>query len=124
MKTIVNIFLDKDVSKQREESYSRLQPSAEAYQALCNVLGGKVHALKCERLYWQQIKEGKKTFEVRLNDRGFEEGDILFLFPYWSGEGVFGDDDVLVYRVTSCLFGPGWGIDEDYVVMSIQPYMN
>lgn len=29
--------------------------------------------------YYQQIFEGKKTFELRLNDFEIEEGDILFL---------------------------------------------
>ena len=29
--------------------------------------------------YFQEIIEGKKTFELRLNDFEIEEGDVLFL---------------------------------------------
>jgi len=32
--------------------------------------------------YYQEITEGKKTYELRLNDFNIEEGDILFLREY------------------------------------------
>lgn len=34
---------------------------------------------KCWPEYFQKIFEGKKTFELRLNDFDIEEGDVLIL---------------------------------------------
>ena len=42
----------------------------------------KIHDLKCWPQYFEAILEGKKTFEVRYNDRGYEEGDVLLLQEY------------------------------------------
>ena len=39
----------------------------------------KIHELKCEDTYFQEIIAGTKPFEVRKNDRGFSVGDILAL---------------------------------------------
>ncbi|MEG0944374.1 MAG: DUF3850 domain-containing protein [Angelakisella sp.] len=36
-----------------------------------------IHQLKCEHGYFEDIISGKKTFEVRNNDRGFKVGDFL-----------------------------------------------
>ena len=35
------------------------------------------HDLKIEEPYYQAIIEGKKTFEVRYNDRGYNAGDSV-----------------------------------------------
>lgn len=54
----------------------------------------KVHELKTWPEYFTALRQGKKTFEVRLNDRGFEEDDVLVLREYdpqtqaYSGEFV------------------------------------
>ncbi len=37
----------------------------------------KYHQLKLESLYASIKKRGKKTFEIRKNDRDFKEGDIV-----------------------------------------------
>ena len=39
----------------------------------------QVHYLKILPEYFELVKIGKKTFEVRKNDRGFKEGDCLLL---------------------------------------------
>lgn len=38
-----------------------------------------VHELKCEIAYFCAIYDGRKTFDVRFDDRGFAEGDELLL---------------------------------------------
>ena len=38
-----------------------------------------IHQLKCESKYFEDIALGKKTFEVRNNDRNFRVGDFLAL---------------------------------------------
>lgn len=41
-----------------------------------------IHQLKTVPPYFTQIKEGKKKFELRKNDRDFKTGDILILEEY------------------------------------------
>ena len=38
-----------------------------------------IHELKCEKQYFEAVASGKKTFEVRHNDRPFMVGDYLAL---------------------------------------------
>lgn len=38
-----------------------------------------VHELKTLPAYFQEVAEGNKPFEIRENDRGFANGDILIL---------------------------------------------
>ncbi len=40
------------------------------------------HDLKCWPEYFEAIRSGTKTFEVRLNDRGFLAGDVLHLHEW------------------------------------------
>jgi hypothetical protein len=35
------------------------------------------HNVKCWSKYFDDVKSGKKSFEVRLNDRNYQVGDIL-----------------------------------------------
>lgn len=52
------------------------------------------HELKTNPLYFEAVRNGTKTFEVRRNDRGFKVGDRLLLREYDRireeyGYGVF-----------------------------------
>ena len=38
-----------------------------------------IHELKIWPQYYERVKEGLKTFEVRLDDRGFQVGDTVIL---------------------------------------------
>ena len=40
----------------------------------------KEHQLKIKQEYLEAIKSGKKTWEIRYNDRNYHEGDVL-VFP-------------------------------------------
>lgn len=40
------------------------------------------HRLKVDRKYWPALVDGRKTFEVRRNDRDFQAGDVLELTPF------------------------------------------
>ena len=42
-----------------------------------------IHVLKCWPHYYYAIESGKKTWEVRRNDRDYHVGDTLCLRP-WS----------------------------------------
>lgn len=40
------------------------------------------HSLKTWPEWFSLTEEGKKTFELRFNDRGFKQGDTLILMEY------------------------------------------
>ena len=49
----------------------------------------RTHVLKIKQEFYDDVKRGIKTAEVRLNDRNFVEGDILILSE-WDGEKYTG----------------------------------
>lgn len=48
----------------------------------------KVHYLKLDVKYFEEIKLGKKKFEIRKNDRDFKIRDVLKLIAYRNGHYV------------------------------------
>lgn len=90
----------------------------------------KIHVLKTVNHYWDAVKSGEKTFEVRLNDRAFQAGDVLVLRRV-DGQGrpdalpednssMFANSD-LTYRVTYLLQGGQFGIEPRYCVLGLGP---
>jgi ASC-1-like (ASCH) protein len=45
----------------------------------------KTHELKLDIKYFDDVKSGKKNFEIRKNDRDFQVGDVLQLKAYENG---------------------------------------
>ncbi len=45
----------------------------------------KTHELKLDIKYFDDVKSGKKNFEIRKNDRDFQVGDVLELKAYENG---------------------------------------
>ncbi|QRV09703.1 DUF3850 domain-containing protein [Bacillus velezensis] len=43
------------------------------------------HHLKILPEYFEALKDGRKTFEIRHDDRGFKEGDTLSLNEWQDG---------------------------------------
>lgn len=80
------------------------------------------HELKTWPVFFESIRNGDKTFEVRKNDRSFQRGDVLWLREWHPGgtsgrSGYTGNDE---YRtVTYVLTGDEWGIKEGYCVMGL-----
>lgn len=77
-----------------------------------------IHGLKICTAYFKDVICGKKTFEVRKNDRDFKVGDLLALNEY-DPKGEF-------YTGNSCLVYVDYILDGDYcqdgyVIMSIKP---
>lgn len=75
-----------------------------------------IHALKILPNYFEDVISGRKTFEIRKNDRDYKVGDLLALNE-WTGE---------TYTGRSCLVTVDYIIDdkdfckEGYVIMSIK----
>jgi len=78
-----------------------------------------IHNLKIKQCYLSHIAEGKKTFEIRKNDRDFQVGDIIKFLPledesYNAKEYGFKYQS---YKITyvHC----GFGMENEYVCLGI-----
>ncbi|MFT8735673.1 MAG: DUF3850 domain-containing protein [Lentilactobacillus hilgardii] len=95
----------------------------------------KIHELKLDTEYFDDVKSGLKTFEIRKNDRDFKDGDVLALtaFEYghyvkkaivgFSGNAVYDratqqEAETIFFDVT---FITDYEQKDGYVVMSIVP---
>ncbi len=78
------------------------------------------HDLKSWPDAFQAICDGKKRAEFRVNDRNYQEGDLLWLAEWkpetdeYTGRRIYVD-------VTWIDYGPLHGIPPGGVVMSIEP---
>lgn len=75
------------------------------------------HDLKVIPPYFDEVLSRKKKFEVRKNDRDFRVNDYLVLLD--DDKGRYTGNSCGAY-VTYVLHGPAFGIEEGYVVMSIE----
>ena len=97
----------------------------------------KIHLLKTDPNFFDDIKRGKKRFGLRKNDRNFEVGDVLILHKYASGyaEKEGGDnwaaimtfkDGIIIARITYIVFYSALhmkeigGLEKDYCIMQIE----
>lgn len=76
-----------------------------------------VHELKTHPKYFEKIWNGDKKFEIRKNDRNFQEGDLLKLLEY--------DPEICSYTGRYCIMKISYilhdfpGLEPGYCVMSI-----
>ena len=87
-----------------------------------------VHVLKAEAPYYDAAVQGKKTFEVRRDDRGFQAGDIVKLQRLRT-DGMFKTDveyssgkvsHEIEFSIGWILTGGQFGIEPGYVVFSLE----
>lgn len=76
-----------------------------------------IHSLKTEKRFFEDVKSGKKNFEVRKNDRGYKVGDYLALNE-WENDAFTGL--AMLVKVTYIL-DEGQFCKEGFVTMAIKP---
>lgn len=74
-----------------------------------------IHHLKIGLTYFKAVREGRKTFEIRKNDRDYKVGDILVLQEYTCGSYTDEECEVKVTYMTD------YEQKDDYVVLGIVP---
>ncbi len=80
----------------------------------------RFHTLKTWPDFYRAILAGDKTFEARVDDRHFKEGDVLILQEF-EPNYVFLTGAESKYLVTYALRGPAFGVEKGWIVMSIKP---
>ena len=76
------------------------------------------HLLKCEAKFFDALAEGRKTFEIRLNDRDYHVGDELVLTRTVQGVDYFKKANQLRFEVTYAL--TGWGVKDGYIALGLK----
>lgn len=78
----------------------------------------KIHDLKILPPYFEHVKKGEKTFELRFDDRDYCAGDILLLRE-WS-DGKYTGRSIMT-KITYLLKGFD-GLIDGWVILSIKKF--
>lgn len=79
------------------------------------------HALKTWPQYFAEVKEGRKPFELRKNDRNFKVGDKVLLQEYHYDAGYTGDE--LEFTITYILSNAEkFGLKKGYVILGLKEF--
>lgn len=80
----------------------------------------KTHKFKTTEPYFSDVFSGRKTFDVRKNDRDFQVGDYIRLRKYDAQNDSYSGDEIVV-GVIYILHLSDFieGLEEDYVVLGI-----
>ena len=79
----------------------------------------QLHALKTWPIVFDALLTRAKTFEVRLNDRDYTVGDMLYLREWNPDNGKY-TGRTMKAMVTYTLEGGCFGIMDGYICMSIR----
>ncbi|MCT4420249.1 DUF3850 domain-containing protein [Leuconostoc falkenbergense] len=97
----------------------------------------KIHELKLDTFYFDDVKNRLKTFEIRKNDRDYQVGDLLSLSRFEDGKylktksgfysnkenglkaAILNEADTILMVVT---YITDYEQKDGYVVMGIEPY--
>ena len=76
----------------------------------------KIHEIKIAGMYYEDVVSGKKSFELRKNDRGYKQGDKLIMLEFKDGKytGRIVNADI-VYMLEDYT-----GLAEGYCILGIQ----
>lgn len=77
-----------------------------------------VHDLKTWPEFFQEVKAGRKTYEIRENDRDFHVGDLLRLHEYIAERHVY-TGDVIEKVITYMTGGGNWGLPSNLCVLAL-----
>ena len=83
-----------------------------------------IHELKTWLTVFEAVVDGRKTFELRKNDRWFSVGDSLRLLEYNSISQAYTGREVwcrVTYIVDSV---PEWGLMDGYCIMGLAKEVN
>lgn len=86
-----------------------------------------IHTLKTVGPCWDAVERGEKRFEVRINDRFFQPGDIVRLRridedgTYTTRDGKSFTTKDMDFKIGWILQGGQFGIAPGYIVFQLEP---
>lgn len=88
----------------------------------------KLHELKILHKYLVDVDLGKKTFELRKNDRDYQVGDLIRFIDIREDDSAANKnqiepniDENTLYRITYVLKDvEKYGLDKDYCILAIK----
>lgn len=88
----------------------------------------KLHELKILHEYLIDVTLGTKTFELRKNDRDYQEGDLIRFIDIGEDDTTTSKclyephiDENTLYRITYVLKNvEKYGLDKDYCILAIK----
>lgn len=78
------------------------------------------HELKIHPALFDAVMRGEKTAEIRRNDRRFQLGDRLVIYPFDPVANERVGDDECWRVVTHIVQGGQYGIESGYVLLSMK----
>lgn len=78
------------------------------------------HKIKILPKYYEEVKAGIKTFELRKNDRNYMRDDTICLME-WDGEHYTGREirATITYVLVDC---EQYGLMDGYCILGIKPF--
>ena len=80
----------------------------------------KIHKIKLNIEFCDDVLSGRKNFEIRFNDRGYQAGDLVQFIPVKLESQRNHEIQNVTFQITYVL--GGWGLKEDWVVFGIKRY--
>lgn len=78
----------------------------------------KTHYKKLTQPYFDHVRLGIKTFELRKNDCDYQNGDILVLQEYDSESGEYGMNEITTQ--IRYVLSDYEGLQDGYVILGIE----
>ena len=78
--------------------------------------GRKIHQIRIAAMYFDDVVSGKKPFELRKNDGGYKEGDILEMMEFVDGKNT----GRTVKALVTYLLQEYKGLEDGYCIMGIK----
>lgn len=82
-----------------------------------------IHELKLGNQYYRDSESGAKPFEIRVNDRGFQVGDVVMLREWMQGGSQEGGayTGKVYYKVVTYILEDARYLQSGYVCMGGAP---
>lgn len=76
-----------------------------------------IHKVKIEKRFYDRLLTGRKSFEIRRNDRDYQVGDLL----EFSVVDTHGVPETMRVRWHIDYLHHGYGMEEGFVALAVKP---
>lgn len=82
------------------------------------------HELKIWPQWYEEVASGKKTYEIRKDDRGYKVGDVLVLQEFRHGVGEYTGRQVVrgIVHISRGDDAESFGLKDGYCVLGLKPW--